>query len=165
MKRCFVAPIMLLCTSLAATARNAPSMPYGRTTISLGMTFDQVQRRLSDGGRHIKMLDDKVTALVYPNGSVDAEGQITFRAGQVIYADYQMPNVHTADDLAQEIAGAVDSMENKVCMLSNFSSHGTGGSHSEIIFKCGLKRFVVYTGQLLGSNTRIISVHLEIGGF
>jgi len=128
------------------------------------MTVGQVEQRLSVAARHLQMLSDKETALVYQNGVTDAfEGQITFGGGRVIYAAYQMPNAFTADELAQEIAGAVDSMHEKSCVISNYAAHGTGGGFSESTFECGGKRFSVHTMQRLGSKTRTINVYLEIG--
>jgi hypothetical protein len=145
-------------------SQEQPSMSYGTARISLGMTAEQVEQVLSDGARHIKFLPDKITAIVYQNGvSDDFEGQITFGDGHVIYATYQMPTAHNADELAQEIAGAVDSMEAKSCTISNYAAHGTGGGFSESSFECGSRRFSVYTVQTLGSSARTINVHLEIG--
>jgi len=139
-------------------------MTYGRARITLGMTVEQVEQHLSEEARHIQFLSDKETAIVYQNGVTDDfEGQITFGGGHVIYADYHMPNVRTADDLAQEIAGAADSMENKTCTISNYAAHGTGGGHSESLFECGSRRFTVFTMQTLGSSVRTINVNLEIG--
>src|SRR2546423_3868071 len=96
----------------AQRTQRQPSISYGEATISLGMTVEEVERHLADAARHMKTLSDKNTALVYRNGETDGfEGQITFGIRHVIYADFHMPDVHSADDLAQEIAGAVDSME------------------------------------------------------
>lgn len=150
----------------AAQRTQRPSISYGGATISIGMTVEEVERHLADAGRHIKTLvSDKDTALVYRNGETDdSEGQITFGASRhVIYADFRMPNVHSADELAQEIAGAVDSMETKTCEASNYSAHGTGGGFSQSIFECGSRRFDVMTTQVLGSNVRTINVNIKIG--
>ncbi|SRR6266849_592112 len=158
---------VVLATGLNGTAQRAqrqPSINYGRATISLGMTVEDVERHLADAARHMKTLSDKDTALVYRNGETDDfEGQITFGTGHVIYADFHMPNVHSADELAQEIAGAVDSMETKTCEASNYSAHGTGGGFSQSIFECGSRRFNVMTTQVFGSNMRTINVNIEIG--
>jgi hypothetical protein len=159
---------VVLATALSVTAQRTqrqPSIGYGGATISLGMTVEEVERHLGDAARHMKTLpDSKDTALVYRNGeSDDFEGQITFGTGHVIYADFHMPNVHSADELAQEIAGAVDSMETKTCEASNYSAHGTGGGFSQSIFDCGSRRFNVMTTQVFGSNTRTINVNIEIG--
>jgi hypothetical protein len=156
-----------LVTTLNGTAQRTqrqPSISYGETTISLGMTVEEVERHLADAARHIKTLSDKDTALVYRNGETDDfEGQITFRARHVVYADFHMPNVHSADELAQEIAGAIDTMETKTCEASNYTAHGTGGGFSQSIFECGSRRFNVMTTQVFGSNMRTIHVNIEIG--
>jgi len=139
-------------------------MAYGQARVTLGMTVEQVEQNLAEGARHIQFRSDKETAIVRQNGVTDDfEGQITFRGGHVIYADYHLPNAHTADELAQEIAGAVDSMETKTCTISNFTAHGTGGGHSDSIFECGARRFTVFSVQTLGSNARTINVNLEMG--
>jgi hypothetical protein len=141
-----------------------PSITYGMAKISLGMTVEQVQQHLAEASRHIKALSNKDTALVYRNGeSQDFEGQITFANGRVIYADFHMPEIKSADELAQEIAGAIDNMESKTCDSSNYSAHGTGGGFSQIIFECGSRRFNVMTVQELGSTTRTVNVNIEIG--
>jgi hypothetical protein len=138
-----------------------PSIAFGIATISLGMTVEEVQKRLAESGRHLEFLDDKVTGLVHaPN---EIEGQVTFSGGRAVYAQYQMPNVQTADDLAQEIAGAVDSMETKACEASNYSAHGTGGGFSQSIFQCGSRQFNIMTVQTLGRSTRTINVNIQIG--
>jgi hypothetical protein len=139
-------------------------MTYGLARISLGMTVEQVEQHLAAAGRHIQFLSDKETAIVYRNGITDDdEGQITFGGGHVIYASNQMPNVVTADELAQEIAGAVDNMETKTCTISNYAAHGTGGGFSESTFECGPRRFNVFSMQTLGSHARTISLTLEVG--
>jgi len=141
-----------------------PSITYGTARISLGMTVEQVVQNLAGAARHIQTVSDKYTALVYRNGeSDDFEGQITFGNGHVIYADYHMLNAHSADDLAQEIAGAVGNMETKACEVSNYSAHGTGGGFSQSIFECGSRRFNVMTTQTLGAAVRTINVNIEIG--
>jgi hypothetical protein len=148
----------------AQRAQGQPSITYGMARISLGMTVEQVEQRLAESARHIKTDSDKDTALVYTNGkSSDFEGQITFASGRVIYADYHMPTVYSADELAQEIAGAVENMETKTCEASNYSAHGTGGGFSQIIFQCGSRRFNVMTAQVLGSAVRTVNVNIEIG--
>ncbi len=144
--------------------RNQPSIAFGMTTVSLGMTVQQVQERLSGEARSIKFLPDKVTALVYANRDPDeTEGQITFSDGRVVYAQFQMRNVGNADELAQEIAGAVDNMETKNCDLSNYSAHGTGGGFSQTIFDCGSRRFNIMSVQSLGISDRTINVNIEVG--
>jgi hypothetical protein len=74
-----------------------------------------------------------------------------------------MLTVDSADELAQEIAGAVDNMETKTCETSNYSVHGTGGGFSQIISQCGSRRFNVMTVQVLGSPARTVNVNIEIG--
>jgi hypothetical protein len=155
-----------LAASLALAAQRTqsqPSITFGMAKVSLGMTVDQVQESLSGAARHIEFLPDKQTSIVRRNGDDDTEGQVNFSGGQAIYAQYQMPNAHTADELAQEIAGAVDNMETKTCEASNYSAHGTGGGFSQSIFDCGSRRFNVMTMQILGSSVRSINVNIEIG--
>ena len=148
----------------AQRAQVQPSITYGMAKISLGMTVEQVEQHLAESARHIKKGSDKDTELVFTNGeSSDFEGQITFASGRVIYADYHMPVAHSADELAQEIAGAVENMETRTCETSNYSAHGTGGGFSQIIFQCGLRRFNVMTVQALGSAVRTVNVNIEIG--
>jgi hypothetical protein len=158
---------IIFCAGLNTPAQRSQEqafMTYGQARITLGMTVEQVEQHLSEAARHIRFLSDKETSLVYQNGVTDDfEGQITFGGGHVIYADYHLPNAKTADELAQEIAGAVDSMETKTCTISNYAAHGTGGGHSESLFECGSRRFSVFTLQTLGSSVRTINVDLEIG--
>jgi hypothetical protein len=86
---------------------------------------------------------------VYVNGvSDDFEGQVTVRGGHVIYSQFEMPDAHSFDELAQEIAGTVDNMETKTCTISNFASHGTGGGRTDSVFDCGSKRFNAETLQV-----------------
>ncbi len=156
-----VACAAALATGIKGTAQRKqeqPSITFGMAKISLGMTVEQVQESLSGAARHIQFLPDKETSVVRRNGDDDSEGQVTFSDGRAIYAQYQMPNALSADELAQEIAGAVDSMEAKSCEASNYSAHGTGGGFSQVIFECGSRRFNVMTVQTLGSSTRTINV-------
>ena len=74
-----------------------------------------------------------------------------------------MPVAQSADALAQEIAGAVDGMETKMCSVSNYTAHGTGGGFSQSIFQCGPKRFSVMATQLLGGSKRDVNVTIQIG--
>jgi hypothetical protein len=140
-----------------------PTISFGTAVISLGMTVEQVEQHLAQAALHTKPLsEDKNNVLVYLNGG-NSEGQIAFGNGHVVYADYQMPVVNSADELAQEIAGAVDSMETKTCAVSNYTAHGTGGGFSQSIFECGSKRFNVMTVQEFGSSPRAVNVNIEIG--
>jgi hypothetical protein len=151
-------------TGDAQRTKEQPSISFGMAAISLGMTVEQVDRNLAGAARHIQMLPDKQTALVYRNGVTDDfEGQITFSGGRAVFAQFQMPNAKSADELAQEIAGAVDNMETKSCEASNYSAHGTGGSISQSVFECGSRRFDVMTVQTLGSGVRTVHVNIEVG--
>jgi len=155
-----------LLTGLNVAPQAQPTVSYGSAGVSLGMTFEQVEQQLAHAARHGKPFseDDKNNLLVYLDAADnDLEGQIAFRNGHVVYADYQMPVANSPDDLAQEIAGAVDNMETKICTASNYTAHGTGGGFTQIIFECGSKRFNVMTVQTLGSNVRRVNVHIEIG--
>jgi hypothetical protein len=160
--------VFALFTVLGAAQRpqTEPTISYGTAGISLGMTVEQVEQHLAQAARHTKPVsdDDKNNLLVYLNGGdADFEGQIAFRNGRVVYADYQMPVTDNSDDLAQEIAGAIENMETKTCTASNYSAHGTGGGFTQSTFECGSKRFFVMTVQALGSNVRRVNVHIEIG--
>ena len=63
------------------------------------------------------------------------------------------PTPHNAKELAHEVAGAVETMDTKLCALRNYSSHGTGGGLSEAIFDCGSNTNVEITiGVLADSN-------------
>jgi hypothetical protein len=162
----------LVCAVAVATAlhgaaqrtQEQPSISFGMAKISLGMTVEQVKESLAGTARHITFLSDKETSLVYRDGVADEmEGQITFYGGRVAFAQYQLPNVQSADALAQEIAGAIDSVQTKTCSVSNFSAHGTGGGHSDTVFACGSRTITIMTTQLLGSNVKTINVSIEIG--
>lgn len=146
--------------------QDRPFISYGTAKVSLGMTIEEVQQNLATSSRHMKTLpDDTDSSLVYVNGQSEpnSEGQIIFKRGRVIYADYKMPVVNNADELAQEIAGAVDTMETKTCDVSNYSAHGTGGGFTQSIFECGSRRFNVMAVQELGNSVRAINVNIEIG--
>jgi hypothetical protein len=153
--------------SMEAEQKQEPvSIEFGGAQVSLGMTVEQVEKNLAESGRHIELLTDKHTALVRVNnaaGYSGHEGQVTFFDGRVAYAAFHFPDAHDADQLAREIAGAVDSMETKVCAASNYSSHGTGGSLSETMFDCGSKSFDVMTTETLGHNERYTHVEMTIG--
>jgi hypothetical protein len=148
----------------AQRQQEQPSITFGRARVSLGMTAEQVTARLAEAARHLKFMSDKQTALVYRDGvSDDIDGQVTFAGGRVIYAAYQMPNVRDADELVQEIAGAVESMDTKTCTLLNYSAHGTGGGFSETSVQCGSQRFNVRATQVLGNRVRKTNVEIEMG--
>lgn len=153
--------------SMKAKQKQEPaSIEFGGARVSLGMTVEQVGKNLAESGRHIELLTDKHTALVRINnaaGYSGHEGQVTFFDGRVAYAAFHFPDAHDADQLAREIAGAVDSMDTKVCAASNYGSHGTGGSLSETIFDCGSKSFDVMTTEALGHSERYTHVEVTIG--
>ena len=157
----------VLCLNMKAQRKQEhASIEFGGAQVSLGMTVEQVEKNLAENARHIEFATDKHTALVRINnapGYSGHEGQVTFFDGRVAYAAFHFPDAHDADQLAQEIAGAVDNMDTKVCAASNYSSHGTGGSLSETIFDCGSKSFDVITTEALGHNERYTHVEITIG--
>jgi hypothetical protein len=167
MQRALLAGSVIVAVALCGGAQRSqeqPSITYGFSKVSLGMTVNQVQQSLAGASRHMQTLPDfKESAMVYVDGQSDAEGQIIFGDGRVTYADFKMPAVNTAEELAQEIQGAVDNMETKTCDLSNYTSHGTGGEISQSTFKCGSRRFTVQTFHTFGVNTRTTDVEIAIG--
>lgn len=144
-----------------------PFITYGMAKVSVGMTVEQVQQSLSRASHHVTTLPDhQDTAIVYMNTQSEPygdEGEIIFANGRVKWAAYQMPVVSSADELAQEIAGAVESVEKKTCYVSTFAGHGTGGEHSDVIFDCGSRRITVITAHTFGSSARNTNVSIEIG--
>ena len=140
-----------------------PSLDIGGAQISLGMTVEQVKATLDKNGKHLRFLWDEKTALVVRNGTPtdvnDFDAQVTINNGRVVYVSFQFPEAHSAAELAQEIAGAIESVEAKNCSLENFSGHGTGGGTSQIIATCGSKTIVVMTVEPLRGNR---STHVEI---
>ncbi len=158
--------VAILASTLALAAQRAqqPSLNFGSANISLGMTVQEAQQLLTDAGQHFQFIRDEappMRTLTIDGG--DSGGQITFSGGRAIYVQYEMPITRNVDALAQEIAGAVDSMETKTCSVSNYSAHGTGGGVSQSIFRCGPKTFSVMTTRVLGSNVRDVNVTIEIG--
>jgi hypothetical protein len=160
--------VVVVMSALQGTAQRGqqePSIRYGLSTISLGMTLAQTQQSLSSSGRHLEQLQgdpDKATWIVSTNARKNDEGQVTIRNGKVVYADYTMPDARDADELGQEIAGAIESMSTKTCQAQNYSSRGTGGNFSQSIFSCGLQRFDIQTAQVIGSP-RQVNVNIRIG--
>jgi hypothetical protein len=143
------------------------------------MTLYQVQNVLERNGFRFQMTDDKRTAMAYRmvQGRASADdGQITFDVAippdqqHVIYANYKYPAV-SADELAQEIAGAANIVESKRCVVSNDDTHAIGLTISQTIFECGLQRFVVETQEFselqarqMGiTNRRTTTLKFEIG--
>ena len=97
---------------MAQEVHSQPSISFGTASISLGMTVEQVQSALSGSGMHLKYLTAggaesstrqsnpktrEETSIVYRNSDED-EGQITFSSGRVVYAQFQMPVVQSADE-------------------------------------------------------------------
>jgi hypothetical protein len=150
----------------AQQRQESPFIEFGGAQIALGMTVEQVEKNLAESTRHFEFMTDKHTALVRinnaPASSVN-EGQVTFFYGRVVYAAFHFPDADNADQLAQEIAGAVENMETKACTVSNYSSHGTGGGLSQTIFDCGPKSFDVMTTENLGRSERYTHVEITIG--
>ncbi len=150
----------------AQRKQEQPSIAFGTAEVSLGMTVEQVEKALAESARHIELMSDKHTALVRINNlpaPEGHEGQVTFFDGRVVYAAFHFPDAEAADQLAQEIAGAVENMDAKVCTVSNYSSHGTGGGLSQTIFDCGAKSFNVMITQTLGHKERYTHVEITIG--
>jgi len=150
----------------AQRKQEPPSIEFGAAQVSLGMTVEQVEKNLAESARHIEFMTDKHTALVRINNAPvpsGDEGQVTFFDGRVAYAAFHFPDAHDADQLAQEIAGAVENMDAKVCAVSNYSSHGTGGVLSQTIFDCGSKSFNVMITETLGHKERYTHVEITIG--
>ncbi|HXM93142.1 MAG TPA: hypothetical protein VOA64_02635 [Candidatus Dormibacteraeota bacterium] len=150
----------------AQRKQERPSIDFGGAQVSLGMTLEEVEKNLAANARHIEFMTDKHTALVRINNAPvpsGDEGQVTFFDGHVAYAAFHFPDAHNADQLAQEIAGAVENVDTKVCTVSNYSSHGTGGALSQTIFDCGSKSFNVMTTEILGHNERYTHVEITIG--
>lgn len=144
-----------------------PSIGFGTAEVSLGMTVGQVERVLAQSARHLEFLsEDTHTALVRINHVAEPkgdEGQVTFLNGKAVYVAFQFPNATTAEQLGQELAGAVDSMDPKTCLASNYSSHGTGGSLSQTRFECGSKSFDVMTTESIGDAQRYTNVEITMG--
>lgn len=161
-----VAAALLGISNKAERKQEQPSIAFGTAEVSLGMIVEQVEKVLAESARHIELMSDKHTALVRIN-NVPApkghEGQVTFFDGRVVYAAFHFPDAEAADQLAQEIAGAVENMNAKDCAVSNYSSHGTGGSLSQTTFDCGSKSFEVITTEVLGNKQRYTHVEITIG--
>lgn len=163
--------IVLLCLSfplvhsvgVQQTSNKPPSIGFGMAYVSIGMTEAEVNKIMAENGHHLKFLPDKQTALVVENDTPDSdEGQITFSDGRVVYAMFQFPIARESNELAQEVAGAIEAMNTKLCTIGNYSGHGTGGGYTESVFDCGDKKFDIFTQELLGSE-RATNVQIEIG--
>jgi hypothetical protein len=158
------AVILAATLALAAQRAHQPSLNFGSANISLGITVQEAQQLLTEAGQHFQfILNEPPPFRTLSIDGGDSGGQVTFLDGRAIYVEYQMPTARNADALAQEIAGAVDSMEMKTCSVSNYSAHGTGGGFSQSIFQCGTKTIHVMTVQSLGSSVRDVNVTIQIG--
>lgn len=148
----------------ASAAR--PSVTFGLAQIKLGMTLEEVNAELARSGRHLEFFpNDTRDASVLRNNEPRREGdegQITFARGHVVYAAFHFAPINTAVELAQELAGAVETLSNKVCLSRNYSSHGTGGSTSQTLFECGAQTIIVMTNEATGYE-RSTEIVLEIG--
>jgi hypothetical protein len=158
------AVVLAAALTLVAQQASKPSLNFGSANISLGMTPQQVQLLLTEAGQHFQFLRDEKPPLqtLMIDGSDDG-GQVTFSDRYAVFVEYRMPVARSADALAQEIAGAVDTVKTKTCSISNYSAHGTGGGFSQSSFHCGPKTFSVMTTQVLGSNVRDVNINIEIG--
>jgi hypothetical protein len=140
-----------------------PSLDIDGTRIQLGMSQEQVMTALDKNGMKLRFLWDGHAALVVrkdtPPDVNDFDSQVTFYDGRAAYVSFQFPQAHSAVQLAQEIAGAVELVENKDCSLGNFSTHGTGGGHSDVVAYCGQKTIVIMTSEPLNGER---STHVEI---
>ncbi len=167
--RMFMAAWLVVCFSAQCGAQQRErqvSIEFGGARIALGMTVEEVQASLAKNGRQPNFLSDGQTATVALIGSAEpygGEGQITFHNRRAVYAAYQFPETSDAVVLAQELEGAIESVEGSNCLLRNFTSHGTGGGHSDSIAYCGSRTIVVMTVEPLGSGNRSTHVEIEIG--
>jgi hypothetical protein len=164
-KGLFVCALLTLFASVSLESQRKqelPSLEIDGTLIQLGMTQVQVMTALDKNGMKLRFLWDGHAALVVrkdaPNLN-DADSQSTFYDGRAAYVSFQFPQAHSAVQLAQEIAGAVELVESKDCSLRNFSAHGTGGGHSDVIASCGSKTIVIMTSEPLNGER---STHVEI---
>lgn len=150
----------------AQRQQELPSIAFGTAQVSLGMTEEQVEKNLAESARHIEFIADKHTAVVRINNArvpSGDEGQVTFFDGRVAYAAFHFPVAGDANELAQEISGAVESMDAKACMVSNYAGHRTGGGFSQTNFHCGPKSFNVMTTEILGHSERYTHVEITMG--
>lgn len=145
-----------------------PSVSFGASRIYLGMAKEEVQRRLAESARHIVVQtglpagDQHLSwATVVRNstsGPDDSdEGVITFRDERVTSAGLSMPAPQDADELAEEIANAVEGMQVKTCIVENSRNASTraGLEETRVLtrFRCG--------SQYLGITTSRISSPIQ----
>lgn len=161
---CLVLATGIVVVALAQQRETPPAISFGSAQVSIGMTKEKLEQNLAVNGWHLQPIQNyKQSAMIEENSGGSTTGQVVFADDRVAYIDYQFPNARNATELAQEIAGAVEEMDTKNCVIQNYSSHGTGGGFSEAIFECGPKRFSIMTVESLGSNERPTNVHIEIG--
>ena len=144
-----------------------PSLTFGSARISLGMTQGQVEQHLSEASRHIAHagLGDQNMMGVFRNGELIQEGGMWFRDGRVVFAVIQMPNAKNADELAEQIANAVDNMETKACAALNFRTGTVGSPFSSLQtrFVCGSRRFEVMTMRYSGGSPEFNTTGISLG--
>jgi hypothetical protein len=139
-----------------------PSVTFGASKIYLGMTREEVQRRLAESARHIVVQSDLPTGdqhlsltTVARNSTADpndSEGVIIFRDDRVISAELPMPAPQNADVLAGEIANAVDGMQVKTCVAENSRNASTSTPVQETRlwtrFRCGSQYLSIRTSRI-----------------
>ena len=148
-----------------------PSITFGTARISLGMTAGQVEQHLSEAARHADFtnLSDKNTAAVMRNGELyDLDGTITFRDSRVVAAQILMPNANSAEELAEQVANAVDNMEIKSCTAANIRSHTFSPGVGDAVwlqtrFVCGTRKFDLMTMKMSVSNIQKTTTSISIG--
>lgn len=164
-KALFVAALLTLVAVNLESQRkeDPPSLEIDGTRIQLGMTQEQVTAALDKNGMKLRFVFDGHVALVVrkdtPQDVNDFDSQVTFYDGRAAYVSFQLPQAHSAVQLAQEIAGAIEAVEDKNCLLENFSAHGTGGGHSDVVANCGPKTITIMTMEPLNGER---STHVEI---
>jgi hypothetical protein len=174
--------IVLIRTSAALTAtlaawlagckhqpREQASINFGTAKISLGMTKAQAERSLSAAARHIEFVNagGQSKATVVRDGQPnDFNQSITFRDDIVVDAVSLMPTPNSVDELAEQIATAVDNMETKSCSAATDRSRtlsGTGeGRFLMIRFTCGTQRISLNTIKLSLPNHESVSTSVGI---
>jgi hypothetical protein len=149
------------CSSTHRT-QEQPSVLFGTSRISLGMTRGDVEQHLSESSRHMIFQDplhaaDKDAAIVLRNGESDGpEGSIRFRGDRVVAAGLSMPDAKSVGELAEQIANAVDRMEVKACTAENSRNVSmSGASQSDFVqthFTCGARTFDITTFRFSGPS-------------
>jgi len=137
-----------------------PSVTFGASKIYLGMTREEVQRRLAESARHIVVQSGLPTgdqhlslttvarnATSDPN---DSEGVVAFRDDRVNSAELSMPVPQNADVLAEEIANAVEGMQVKTCVAENSRNASTSTTLLWTRFRCGSQYLSIMTSRHSG---------------